>query len=85
MTQDGSRLMGKKEWTDEDVQTAISEAVRIVSEDRDKATYAALHERFGGSGEPPKESGGAPPAKEPADPAEPKKGKSLWWGDVEDA
>lgn len=76
--------MGKKEWTDEDVQAAIADAVRIVTEDRDKAAYLALHERFKDSGEPGKNPSGAPPPKDPADPAEPHKTKSLWWGDAGD-
>ena len=75
----------KKEWTDEDIQNEIKEAVRIVSEDRDRVRYNELHSRFGNA-EPPKPgSGEAPPPKtEDADPAEAKKSKSLWWGEVEE-
>lgn len=73
-----------KEWTDEEVQAEIREAVRIVNEDRERATYKQLHERYGqkdGSKDkpedgkqppPPKDDGGEPPAK---------KRRSLWWGD----
>lgn len=85
--------MGKK-WTDEEVQQEIKDAVRIVNEDREKASYAQLHEKYGkpasddsggsdgGSGSDDK----TPPKKEgETDPDLGKSKKSLWWGEMSDA
>lgn len=74
-----------REWTDEEVQAEIREAVRIVQEDKDRAAYKQLHERFGQAPtEPdnPKDNPGVPPQKDNnGEPA--KKGrKSLWWGNA---
>jgi hypothetical protein len=78
-----------RKWTDEEVQAEIKAAVAIVNEDRERATYQTLHERFGTNNDPGNDSGnGGPPAppKKDADadpePTAPKKG--LWWGDVEE-
>jgi hypothetical protein len=83
MTLDSSLTMTRKEWTDDEVQAEIREAVRIVNEDRERATYKSLHERYGKeSTDPP----GTPPKKEgDADPPEGnKKSKSLYWGEGHD-
>lgn len=72
-----------KEWTDEEVTAEIREAVRIVNEDRERATYAQLHERYGQKPPPegdPKDGKNTPPPK--TDGTEPpKKRRSIWWGD----
>jgi hypothetical protein len=69
-----------REWTDEEVKAEIAAAVKIVAEDREKATYANLHSKYGDKegnpNSPPKKEEGAPPSPENM----PKK-KSLWWGE----
>jgi len=83
-----------KKWTDEEVQAEIREAVKIVSEDRERARYAQLHEKYGkgsGDGSGDSDSGnngdGKTPPKKDGEP-EPDldgggKRKSLWWGEVD--
>lgn len=82
-----------KEWTDEEVQAEIREAVRIVNEDRERATYAELHSRYGTKPEGEGDEGGGdegdgktkpPPAKAPKTKEEKTARKSLWWGEIED-
>jgi hypothetical protein len=77
-------MTSRKEWTDEEVQAEIAEAVRIVNEDRERATYKSLHERYGKeSTDPP----GTPPKKEEGDPkpeGDKKKSRSLYWGEGSD-
>jgi hypothetical protein len=74
-----------RKWTDEEVQAEIKAAVAIVNEDRERATYQALHGKYGQ--EPPKPGNPndpTPPPPKPGDPdpePAPKK-KSLWWGDA---
>lgn len=69
-----------KEWTDEEVQKLISESVNIVREDRERASYKTLHEKYGNA-EPPAEPGeGDPPPPKP-EPNEPPKKRSIWWGE----
>lgn len=68
-------------WTDDDVKAEIREAVRIVHEDRQRATYAELHERFGDKPRDPDDP--KPPPKEPTlDDVKPK--RSIWWGETSD-
>lgn len=75
--------MAKKEWTDEEVQAEIREAVRIVHEDRERATYQQLHERYGQkpppSGDPKDDKTPPPPKKDGEEP--PKKRRSIYWGE----
>lgn len=77
-----------RKWTDEEVQKEIRDAVAIVAQDRERAQYLALHERYGskddsGKGDPPKDGPTPPPAKDGDPPPEPtEKKKSLWWGDA---
>ena len=72
--------MASKEWTDEEVQAEIKEAVRIVNEDRERATYAQLHERYGEKPKSDPKDGPPPPKNDDPTPTE-KKRRSLWWGD----
>ena len=76
--------MPKREWTDEEVQEEIRNAVKIVAEDREKAQYLELHSRFGPKpDDPPADPGKTPPpAKDtpPKDDDKPKR-RSLWWGE----
>jgi hypothetical protein len=83
-----------KKWTDEEVQAEIQAAVKIVAEDREKAEYARLHERYGkapegdgGSGSSGDGDGSKAPPKKEGEP-EPNldggKKRSLWWGEVND-
>lgn len=83
-----------KKWTDEEVSAEIKEAVRIVNEDRERASYAQLHEKYGksasddsgGSGDSSNGDGKAPPKKEgEAEPDLAKGKRSLWWGEMSDA
>lgn len=77
-------MVSRKEWTDEDVQTEIREAVRIVHEDRERATYRQLHEKYGqdnGGTPDPKDGKNPPPPKEEPTEPEKKKRRSLYWGD----
>ena len=81
-----------KKWTDEEVQEEIKNAVKIVQEDRERADYARLHERYGkapegdsGSGDSSNGDGKkAPPTKEgeTEPPVESGGKRSLWWGDA---
>jgi hypothetical protein len=70
--------MANKEWTDEEVSKAISEAVQIVRADKIDALI-----RMRLSSKPDNENGDKnnPPASGGNDdnPSTPKK-KSLWWG-----
>lgn len=70
--------MAPKEPSDDEVRQLISECVGIVKEDRERAQYQTLHERFGAkpeeSGEPGE--GDPPPAKETV--PEPKVEYGLW-------
>lgn len=70
-----------KDWTDDEVQKEIADAVAIVREDRFSKW---LKETLGSGGKPPANGpGGNPPPPGPdSDPPKPK--KSLWWGDVEE-
>lgn len=68
-----------KDWTDDEIKAAIKEAVDIVHEDRERAQYATLHERFG---EKPPEGDGKnppPPKKEEEPPPDPPATRSIWW------
>ena len=76
-----------RKWTDEEVQAEIKAAVAIVTQDREKAQYLALHERYGSKDDPGKDPAKdgptPPPAKDGDPPPEPtEKKKSLWWGDA---
>lgn len=69
-----------REWTDEEVQKEIREAVQIVREDRiDKM----LRTKFGSSSNDPAN----PPTNPPTSGGNPnpndKKKKSIWWGETE--
>ena len=74
-----------REWTDEEVRAEIAEAVRIVREDQEKATYKSLHEKYGEKAEPPDGKKGGkeppPPKEDGGEPDKPKGKRSLWWGD----
>lgn len=77
--------MPKKEWTDEEIQQEIRDAVAIVQEDRERADYTRLHERFGQSKEPTDPNAPKPPpAKDPQDKPKPTGRRSIWWGEIED-
>lgn len=87
--------MTAKKWTDEEVQAEIKNAVRIVTEDRERASYAQLHEKYGkeASGDPSGSDGGSngdgktPPKKEgetESDLEGSGKKRSLWWGEMSD-
>jgi hypothetical protein len=72
--------MPGKEWTDDEVQKAIGEAVQIVREDR---IDALIRSRL--SAQPTKENedkNTPPPSGSDGDNNIPKK-KSLWWGTEE--
>lgn len=78
-------MANKKEWTDEEVQAEIREAVRIVAEDREKETYAGLHSKYGpkeGDADPGKVP---PPPKEKTEDGEKPKRKSMWWGETDES
>jgi hypothetical protein len=71
-----------KEWTDEEVTAAISEAVAIVREDR---IDALIRKRLSDSPANPNDPGNAGNSGDGnpnPNPANKKKG-SLWWGDTE--
>lgn len=76
-----------KEWTDDEVQEEIRKAVAIVREDREKATYAELHSRYGQKpeGEEGKEGGPTPPPKKDKTEETSKKKKSIWWAESEES
>lgn len=69
-----------KEWTDEEVQNEIREAIRIVREDRFetfvRGRIAPPSNDQNGNGNPPTNN---PPPPNGAPGSEPKK-KSLFWG-----
>jgi len=79
-----------KEWTDDEVQAEIAEAVRIYGSDHHGARLARIEEtlakRFGNNdtddgGKDKDTEGKPPPAKDPKDSnATPK--KSIWWGEA---
>lgn len=71
--------MASKEWTDDEVEAGIADAVKIVREDREKAEYVRLHGLYGNQPDPD-DKGNNPPPKKKDDP-EPKKSRSLWWGE----
>jgi hypothetical protein len=82
--------MTNRKWTDDEVKAEIREAVRIVTEDREKATYATLHEKYGNKDAPnPDDSkdgdkSKSPPRKEgepEPDLDRSKQKRSLFWGD----
>lgn len=78
--------MARKEWTDEEVQAEIREAVRIVHEDRERQTYQQLHERYGqkpSGSDKPEDGKTPPPAKDDAG-EPPKKRRSIYWGETDD-
>lgn len=73
--------MGNKEWTDEEVQKAISEAVQIVRADK---IDALIRRRL--ATESSNENGdkdNPPPSGDGNNPSGPGKKKSLWWGTEE--
>ena len=69
-----------KEWTDDEVQSEISEAVRIVREDKFEAfvrnRQSSQSDNQNGNGNPPSNN---PPPPNGA-PGSPPKKKSLFWG-----
>jgi hypothetical protein len=69
-------------WTDEEVQAEIAAAVKIVHDDRRRATYAQLHEEFGGQARDPSDP--KPPPKEPGNDPQDKPRRGLWWGPSDD-
>jgi len=75
--------MPKREWTDDEVKAEIAAAVKIVAEDRERATYAELHGKYGAPVNPEDKGDGKtpPPAKDKEDDKPPK--TSLWWGKQE--
>jgi hypothetical protein len=87
------RVMAKK-WTDEEVQAEIRAAVQMVAEDRERARYASLHEKYGQQTDPGSSgNGGDPPGDDKTPPKkdedpEPDLGngkkRSLWWGEISD-
>lgn len=68
-----------KEWTDDEVQAAIREAVRIVHEDRERATYKSLHERYGQDGKTDDKTPPPPNNDDNQPPEPPKKKRTIWW------
>jgi hypothetical protein len=80
--QKASTMADKKEWTDEEVRAEIAAAVKIVAEDRERAQYKSLHERFGEKAAPP-EGEKTPPKKETPEGESgkaPEKTKRIFWG-----
>ena len=77
-----STMADKKEWTDDEVKAEIAAAIKIVNEDRERASYKSLHEKYGG--EPPKPDGEKTPPKidkpEGEGGKEPEKTKRIFWG-----
>jgi len=76
----------KREWTDEEVQAEIAAAVKIVAEDKERAQYLALHERFGAKPDDSNQDPGKtpPPAKDDPKPDDKPKKRSLWWGETDE-
>ena len=74
-----------KEWTDEEVSQAISEAVQIVREDR---IDTLIRNRLSApSANPNNPEGNTPPKSggtNDGDGGNPTKRKSLWWGEIDD-
>jgi hypothetical protein len=63
-----------KDWTDDEIRAMIADSRRIVEEDREKATYTTLHEKYGVKADPK-----APPPKQDDPPPDDKpKRKPLW-------
>ena len=82
--------MASKKWTDDEVKAEIREAVKIVNEDRERATYAQLHERYGKKDDDNSSDSGngdgskTPPRKEgdpESDLDKSEQKRSLFWGD----
>jgi len=71
-----------REWTDDEVKAEIAAAVRIVAEDRERAEYTRLHEKYKPDPDTdPAGNGKTPPPKKDGDDGEPPKPKrGLWWG-----
>jgi hypothetical protein len=75
-----------KEWTDDEIKAEIKRCHDIVREDRERASYTSLHEKYG---KPAYEGqteveGGPPPRKDPPEKSEPKKKRSIWFGEIDD-
>jgi hypothetical protein len=75
-----------KEWTDEEIAAEIKRCHDIVREDKDRASYTTLHERFGKTETDTEEQteGGPPPKKNTKEEGIPKKKRSIWWGELSD-
>lgn len=72
--------------TDDEIRQLIKESRSIFEEDRERATYRSLHEKYGKETEDPSTKDGAPPKKEEEGGKEGKpKSRSLWWGELEDS
>lgn len=72
-----------KEWTDDEVQSAIGDAVRIVREDK---LEAFIRKSFGNQSDPqnpPPNPSNNPPPPNGAPGTPPKKKGGIWWGDSE--
>ena len=72
-----------KEWTDEEVSSAIAEAVRIVREDRFETFVRSRIAPPDPDKDKPKTDPGNPGGNPPIGDGAPKKAKSLWWGETE--
>lgn len=73
-----------KEWTDDEVQEAIRDAVKIVAADKERAEYERLHGLYGQKQEENEDQGDGktpPPKKDKEDKTPPKGKRSLWWGE----
>lgn len=71
----------KKSWTDDEVQAYLDEQVAIVRDDRDRAAYRTLHERF--KDKPDSQGDGKTPPPDKGDPAPGPKKRGLFWGDAD--
>jgi hypothetical protein len=69
-----------REWTDEEIRALIADSRKIVEEDREKAAYATLHEKYGAKPDPkdPKDPKGPPPRQDEPPPDDKPKRKPLW-------
>jgi hypothetical protein len=73
-----------KEWSDDEISAEIKRCHDIVREDRERAQYTTLHERFGKTETDTETEGKPPPAKETGPEGDPKpKKRSIWWGETE--
>lgn len=78
-----------RDWTDDEIAAEIAKNVKIVAEDRERADYTRLHEKYKQTPEntPPGDGKAPPPPKADGSPGDPPAGppkpkRSLWWGEA---